>query len=38
MHSWKSSDSTGYCGAELTFLCDDGYEQEVKGPPLLDGL
>ena len=35
MHSWKSSDSTGYCGAELTFLCDAGYEQEVKGPYLM---
>ena len=35
MHSWKSSDSNGYCGAELTFLCDNGYEQEVKGPYLM---
>ncbi len=35
VHRWKSSDSTGYCGAELTFLCDNGYEQEVKGPYLM---
>jgi hypothetical protein len=35
VHSWKSSDSTGYCGAELTFLSDNGYEQEVKGPYLM---
>jgi hypothetical protein len=35
VHSWKSSDSTGYSGAELKFLCDDGYEQEVKGPYLM---
>jgi hypothetical protein len=35
VHRWKSSDSTGYCGAALTFLRDNGYEQEVKGPYLM---
>ena len=35
VYSWKASDSTGYCGAELTFLCDDGYEKEVKSPYLM---
>jgi hypothetical protein len=36
VHSWKSSDSNGYSGYELTFLCDDGYEREVKGPYLMN--
>ena len=35
VHTWESSDNNGYCGAELTFLCDNGYEQEVKGPYLM---
>jgi hypothetical protein len=26
VHRWKSVDTTGYCGAKVTFLCDSGYE------------
>ena len=31
----QSSHSDVYCGARLTFLCDNGYEQEVKGSYLM---
>jgi len=36
VHCWKSCRSDGYGGATLTFLCDNGYEEEVKGPYLMD--
>jgi hypothetical protein len=37
VHEWRLSDSNGFGGSTVTFLCDNGYEREVKGPYVMLG-
>ena len=36
VHSWDPKMRDGYCGDEICFLLDTGYERTVKGPYVMD--